>query len=298
MEQKDAGQNLEQTFGQPTPETHPHLLKKGELVAGFKLNEFKSRRSRLMEMIAKRGFSFDSNPHIIIMPSASKVYMSDKIPYVFRQNTDFFYLTGCQEPDSILVLTMNNGNHKAILFMRYKDAHAELWDGPRTGVTAAQSMFGVDETYSLGEFEHFVSCFLNENKKGIVWYDSEDILQPKIDRYLQQIVKLSHRKIFSCPKILIHQLRIIKSSAEIELMKQTCEIGSYAVAKTIERSVPGISEHELFAMVDYESRVRGAEFLAYPPVVAGGKNATTIHYISNNQIVNDKEMVLMDAGMC
>ncbi|KAL7303563.1 hypothetical protein TKK_0003722 [Trichogramma kaykai] len=289
---------VQQTYGQPVPRTHPHLLKSDELVTGIKLDEFQRRRSRFMEKIAKTGYEtpLEANPHIVIIPAASKVYMSDHIPYVFRQNTDFFYFTGCQEPDSILVMTVKGDKRSAILFMRYKDSHAELWDGPRTGVDEAQSMFGVEETLPIGDFEHFVLSYMTEHKKAIIWYDKEEVIQTKIHNKLNEIVKLSHRQSFNCPKTLVHQLRLIKSPSEIELMKKTCEIASKAIAKTMEVSVPGMSEHELFATVDYQCRMKGAEFLAYPPVVAGGKNATIIHYIANNQIVQDKEMILMDAG--
>ena len=248
-----------------------------------------------MKKIANYGYN-KQNAQVIIIPSATKVYMSDKIPYVFRQNSDFLYFSGCQEPDSILLLTVNGGKFISTLFMRHKDTHAELWDGPRTGVYGALSLFDVDHVYPVADFERFLVSYLNENKKSTLWYDSEDVIHREVHKKLNQIVKLSDRQSFNCPKTLIHQVRLIKSPAEIKLMKKSCEIASAAIAKTIEISKPGISEHELFATVDYQCRMRGAEFLAYPPVVAGGKNANTIHYISNNQIVNDKEMVLMDAG--
>lgn len=98
------------------------------------------------------------------------------------------------------------------------------------------------------------------------------------------------------PTSFIHRQRLIKSPAEINLMRRTCDIASHAINQTIRESKPGDSEHHIFARVDYHCRMDNASFLAYPPVVAGGKNATTIHYISNSQVVKDGEMVLMDAG--
>lgn len=83
--------------------------------------------------------------------------MSDKIPYVFRQSSDFMYLTGCLEPDSVLLLLINEKSEpKSILFMRPKDKHAELWDGPRTGVDQSVDYFGVDEAYDVEQLEHFI----------------------------------------------------------------------------------------------------------------------------------------------
>lgn len=235
-------------------------------------------------------------PQIVIIPSASKVYMSDKIPYVFRQNSDFLYFTGCQEPDSVLLLTVTGDSHSSTLFVRPKDTHAELWDGPRSGIDGALSLFGVEQVLPITEFERYLASFLSERKESNIWYDNEDIVQLEVDKKLVQLVKLCGRQGFSCPKTLIHQVRVIKSPAEVGLMRRSCEIASAGISRTIEVSRPGMSEHEIFATVDYECRMRGASFLAYPPVVAGGKNGNTIHYISNNQIVKEREMVLMDAG--
>ncbi|XP_058809545.1 xaa-Pro aminopeptidase 3 isoform X2 [Phymastichus coffea] len=283
-------------FGQPTSQTHSYLLKEGEVVPGIKKDEFKRRRYKFMEKIAKHNVLSDNYPQLVLIPSASKVYMSDKIPYVFRQNSDFLYFTGCQEPDSILLLTINGSNYTSTLFMRPKDAHAELWDGPRTGVEAAISLFEVEQALPVSEFEKYMTSVLNQNKKSVIWYDADDIIQPELHKKLGQLLTLSQKQMFTCPKTLIHQFRLIKSEAEIKLMKKSCDVASAAIATVIEKSKPGINEHQLFATVDYQCRMKGAEFLAYPPVVAGGRNANIIHYIANNQIVCNNEMVLMDAG--
>lgn len=93
----------------------------------------------------------------MVIPSASKKYMSDKIPYVFRQNSDFLYLTGCLEPDTVLVMSIDaDQNTKSILFMRPKDKHSELWDGPRTGVQNAPNLFLVDEAFSVNDLSSVI----------------------------------------------------------------------------------------------------------------------------------------------
>lgn len=98
------------------------------------------------------------------------------------------------------------------------------------------------------------------------------------------------------PRPIIHEQRLIKSVSEQKLMAKTCEIAGLSMMKTIESTKPGVTEHMLFAKMDYECRVNGAEFLAYPPVVAAGNNANVIHYIANLQTTRPNEMVLMDAG--
>lgn len=284
-------------FGQPTPITHSHLMKNGEVVPGIHRDEFKQRRTKLMENIKTSvGINEQFMSQFVIIPSSSKVYMSDKIPYVFRQNTDFLYFCGCQEPDTILVLTAIGDTFTSTLFMNQKDPHSELWEGPKTGVEAAPDLFGVNRALPMTEFEKFFVSFVNEHKSTIIWYDDDTVVQAKLHAKLTELVKLSNIQKFVSPKGLFHKVRSIKSQSEIDLMQKSCDIASMAIKKTIQSSKPGMSEHQLFAIVDYECRMNGAEFLAYPPVVAGGDNANIIHYIANNQIIHDKEMVLMDAG--
>ncbi|KAK2587546.1 hypothetical protein KPH14_003679 [Odynerus spinipes] len=286
-----------QRFGQPTPMTHPHLLKDGEVVPGIHRNEFKQRRTKLMENITLNINKRDQyRSQFIIIPSSSKVYMSDKIPYVFRQNTDFLYFCGCQEPNTILVITAVGDTFTSILFMNQKDQHSELWEGPRTGVEAAPDLFGVNRALPVTEFEKFFVSFINEHKSSTIWYDDSTVLQAQLHAKLNELVKVSNVQKFVSPRSLFHEVRSIKSQSEINLMQKSCDIASMAIKKTIQTSKPGMSEHHLFAIVDYECRMNGAEFLAYPPVVAGGSNANIIHYIANNQIIQNGDMVLMDAG--
>ncbi|XP_032674468.1 xaa-Pro aminopeptidase 3 isoform X2 [Odontomachus brunneus] len=282
-------------YGQPTPLTHPHLVKHGEVIPGVSLQELKRRRSKLVESIVQENCA-KNRQQVIVIPASSKVYMSDRIPYVFRQNTDFLYFSGCQEPDSILVLICKEDKFSSVLFVRPKDQHSELWDGPRTGVDMATEMFGTDYALPVTQFDQFLTSFLQKDEKSIVWYDHADVVQPVLHKKLCQLIKLTDNQIFASPKTLFHQARLIKSACEIDLMRKSCEIASKAIQKTIQFSRPGMSEHQLFATVDYECRMRGAEHLAYPPVVAAGKNANTIHYISNNQIIQSGDLVLMDAG--
>lgn len=229
------------------------------------------------------------------MPSATKKYMSDKIPYVFRQSSDFMYLTGCLEQDSILALYIDSENNiRSIMFLRSKDKNAELWDGVRTGPDLAVEHFGLDESYPVDQFPSFITKF-KDKSNYFLWFDEKGCDQKNVSSIVKGPTS-SLDKIES-PTKFIHTLRWIKSPAEIKLMRKTCLIASNAINHTIEISRPEITEHKLFATVDYHCRVNDASFLAYPPVVASGLNgACTIHYIDNNQKVMDGDLVLMDAG--
>nr|KAF7412943.1 hypothetical protein H0235_012794 [Vespula pensylvanica] len=266
--QENVKKILYQKYGQPTFMSHPHLLKDGEVTPGIHRDEFKLRRLKLVENIKLNSDKTDQyKSQFIIIPSSSKVYMSDKIPYVFRQNTDFLYFCGCQEPNTILVITSIGDTVTSILFMNQKDQHSELWEGPKTGVEAAPNLFGVNKA-----------------------------LPTNLHTKLNELIRTNNIQKFTNPRNLFHKVRSIKSQSEINLMQKSCDVASMAIKKTMQVSKPGMSEHQLFAIVDYECRMNGAEFLAYPPVVAAGNNANIIHYISNNQIIQHEDMVLMDAG--
>ncbi|EEZ97679.2 xaa-Pro aminopeptidase 3 isoform X1 [Tribolium castaneum] len=288
------------SYGQPTHETHPQLLQKDEITPLIKRSEFQDRRQKLMEQVCV--YVNERNPsmreHLIVIPSATKQYMSDKIPYFFRQNTDFLYLTGCLEPDSCLILATTGApsQHCSTLFLREKDDHSELWDGPRTGPDNAPNVFGVDQSLPMSEMENYLQSFFKSNNKFSLWYDFMNPVQIDVHKTMVDYLNYMRQKMWESPKVFIHKQRLIKSPAEVALMQQSCDIASRAIIETIKASHPGINESQIFATVDYECRMQGAEYLAYPPVVAGGNRATTIHYINNNQVVQDGEMVLMDAG--
>ncbi|XP_058063662.1 xaa-Pro aminopeptidase 3-like isoform X1 [Anopheles bellator] len=283
-------------YGQPVALTHPHIIKAGEVLPGIQLEEVKLRRHALIQAIrAYCAVNIDKNikNHIIIIPAANKKYMSDKIPYVFRQNSDFLYLSGCQEPESVLVMEIDSSTkHKTTIFLRPKDKHAEMWDGSRTGVELAPDVFGVEQAMDIGELMDYLCRYSFAYPNALVWYGKNCSNLSNVSHVIKDMFNCEPRS----PTELIHQLRVIKSASEINLMRKSCEIASQAINRTMKQSFPGINEHHIFASVDYYARLGGANFLAYPPVVAGGTNATTIHYINNNQIIENGELVLLDAG--
>lgn len=285
------------SYGQPMPATHPHLLTEDELIPGIRLTEVQARRKALLALVrnyAATGLDRNIKEHIVVVPSANKKYMSDKIPYVFRQNTDFLYLSGCLEPGSVLTLEVDaSGNEKCTLFVRPKDSHAELWDGPRTGVELAPHVFGVDDAVNVNELKNYLTKYSFAHPHGLVWFDEKECDSEDVRKIVSDV---NRSEVVRSPLGLIHRLRLVKTPAERELMRRTCQIASAAINRTMQESKAEQSEHQLFAKVDFFSRMAGASYLAYPPVVAGGSNATVIHYVNNNQIVKDGDMVLMDAG--
>ncbi|KOB68397.1 putative xaa-pro dipeptidase app [Operophtera brumata] len=145
-------------LGQPTCHTHPHLVPKDNLTRGITQAEFRERRETLVGKLVADVDNMHKT-HIIVIPAARKQFMSDQIPFVFRQNSDFFYLTGCLEPSAILVMVKpaQTDNFKSVLFVHEKDSHAELWEGPRTGCADAVRLFTVDEARPVDTFGGYLN---------------------------------------------------------------------------------------------------------------------------------------------
>lgn len=271
------------------------MINEGDFIVGITKEELKKRRDLLVQTLI-------TNQHkkqLVLIPSAKKKYMSGKIPYVFRQNTDFYYLTGNLEYDSCLLLEIDNDSYKSTIFLRPKDKHTELWDGCVTGVGEGASFFGVDQAADINDLGNYLNLAYKASRPDVIWYNREESEFPNLSKTLSDLAKTGHPSQLQSPTVFIHQLRLIKSAAEQELMRKTCRIASEAINETmawVTGNQATISEHHIFAKVDYECRMRNASFLAYPPVVATGENATTIHYIANSQVLQKDDAVLMDAG--
>lgn len=288
-------------LGQPSPFTHPHLLKTGEVTPGLTQIEYALRRHKLLNLIQKEAETLGSSDHAIILLSHPTYYMTNDIPFSFHQNTNFLYLCGFQEPDSILLLHtipgMSLPSHKAVLFVPRRNESRELWDGPRSGVDGAVALTGVDEAYNMAEFRQYLQQFKDEG--CTLWYDNEspvhsvlhsDYLQPFVD------IKTKSKNVVKPVRVLVQYLRHIKSDTEIELMKMAAKITSEAMSSTMFSTTSPVNESYLYAKFDFECRARGADLLAYPPVVAGGNRSNILHYVKNNQLVQDGELVLFDGG--
>ncbi|KAJ8734312.1 hypothetical protein PYW07_014863 [Mythimna separata] len=286
------------TLGQPTYHTHRHMITdQDHLTCGITQAEYKERRERFVSKLTEE---LNVNAaHIIVIPAARKQYMSDKIPYVFRQNSDFFYLTGCLEPSAALVLLKESqtDNFKSILFVHDKDAHAELWEGPRTGCAVAPKLFCVDEAQPIEQFGTFLNKMTLSTKPAVLWYNMESVADLEVQKAVQGALRGDNNNLtIADPQRALHFMRVIKSPAEIELMKETCYVGSQSINMAMACTREGISEHMMGAVLEYTTKIGGAEHLAFPPVVAGGSRATHIHYVANNQLLGENELLLVDSG--
>ncbi|KAK6354851.1 hypothetical protein TWF696_003983 [Orbilia brochopaga] len=276
--------------GQPTPETHPHLLKAGELTRGIQGSEYFSRRRRLAKSLPDGG--------VAIFQAATLKYRSGPVFYEFHQDPDFFYLTGFLEPDAVGVVekTGSNGEHIFHLFVRPKDEHSEAWEGPRSGIEGAYEVFGAD---NAGDFDHFQSLLEPIMRRADVVFTD---ISSKPDTFKQMLIGMlsklkGEKKLFDKPQPLkpkMHVLRSFKSFAEVTNMRSAGRISGRAFNETMERRWK--SEADLWAFLEYQFRMGGCEKSAYVPVVGGGDNALRIHYTKNDKLLKDGDLVLVDAG--
>uniref|UniRef100_A0A8I3PGA7 Xaa-Pro aminopeptidase n=1 Tax=Canis lupus familiaris TaxID=9615 RepID=A0A8I3PGA7_CANLF len=239
-------------LGQPSPFTHPHLLRPGEVTPGLSQVEYALRRHKLMSLIHKETQDQSGTDQTVVLLSNPTYYMSNDIPYTFHQDNNFLYLCGFQEPDSILVLQSLPGKqlpaHKAMLFVPRRDPSRELWDGPRSGTDGAIALTGVDEAYTLEEFQHLVPKLKDET--NMVWYDWMRPSHAQLHSdYMQQLteVKARSKNKVRAVQQLIQRLRLIKSPAEIERMQIAGKLTSQAFIETMFASKAPVEEGFLYA---------------------------------------------------
>ena len=238
---------------------------------------------------------------IAIIASAPEATRSNDTHYRYRQNSDFYYLTGFDEPESIAVITPGK-EHKYTLFVRPRDPEREIWDGRRAGVEGAQNIHGADAAYATGDFEEKLADLLNGAKNLYYRIGNENAeLDTKIVKQIARMRALG-RKGISAPQAVIdtgailHEMRLIKSDEEIALMQRAADIAVEAHCEAMKNARPGMNEYEIEALIEYVFRRNGASGPAYNSIVGGGPNATVLHYINNDAILRDGDLLLVDAG--
>ncbi|KAG9246933.1 peptidase M24, structural domain-containing protein [Calycina marina] len=281
----------ELSFGQPVHETHPHLLRAGEITPGITAQEYADRRTKLAGSLPDNA--------IAILASSDIKYRSGSVFYEFHQNSNFFYLTGFNEPESVAVIQKLGSSEDYIfhMFLRPKDEKAEQWDGARSGEQAGLDVFNADEVGSIHNLHAILppiiasasEVYTDEAKStsyGSIFKNQEESLN-----FFQKMVRNSKLKPL---KSLMNDLRIIKSPAEIANMRMAGKISGRTITNAMRRR--WTKEKDLGAFLDYDFKLGGCEATAYFPVVAGGKNALRIHYVRNDDVLRDGEIVLVDAG--
>jgi len=248
----------------------------------IKEQEYKRRREHFAAKLKKNS--------VAVLFSASYKIRSNDTEYPYRQNSNFYYLTGFKEDKSALIFVKDKKETKVYLFVYKKDKTEELWNGKRLGVQRAKELFDLDDVFE----ESKLSCKLKEFlvAKRRMYYDF------KLDYSKVKLLKRYAKGVesFKNAAPLIEAMRLIKSDAEISLIKEAIEITKKAHHRAIKKAPKRNYEYELQADLEYVFKKGGAQSDAYTSIVASGNNANTLHYIQNSAPLQTDKLILIDAG--
>lgn len=240
---------------------------------------------------------------VAVLATAPEVLRNGDSDYPYRHDSYFYYLTGFTEPESVLVLVAAQGEQpaRAILFCREKNLEREIWDGFRYGPEAAKAEFGFDEAYPIGELDAQMAKLLANAPALYYALGHSAALDAQVAGWLKA-VRLQARTGVTAPSTAHHllgildEMRLVKDAHEAELMRRAAVISAQAHVRAMRATRPGMFEYEIEAELLHEFRRNGAQFPAYTPIVASGPNACVLHYNVNNRRIQDRELVLIDAG--
>ncbi|MAX52554.1 MAG: Xaa-Pro aminopeptidase [Methylophaga sp.] len=255
--------------------------------------EFAKRRQHLMDIMGP--------DTIAVLPNAPVANRNRDVDYPYRSDSSFHYLTGFDEPESVLVLIPGREHGEYILFCRERDLDKEIWDGYRAGQEGAIAEFGADDSYPISDLDDILPGLLEGKEK--VYYTMGN--QPSFDQHMvswlnhlrqaarsgkhspTEIIELEH---------CLNELRLFKSSQEIKAMKQAASVSAQAHIRAMQFTKPGKWEYEVEAEIIHEFMKNGCRSPAYPSIVGGGENGCILHYIENSAKLKSNELLLIDAG--
>lgn len=254
--------------------------------------EYSQRRETLMSKIGKGTAVFRSAPMAV---------MHNDVEYNFRQDSDFFYLTGFNEPEAVAVLAPHHEEHRFILFVQPKDLEKETWTGYRVGVEAAKERFGADIVYPIGELDEKLPQYLEKADRIYYRLGRDRKFNESMLAHWQKLLAVYPKKGYGPialedPAHLLHPMRLIKSAAELEWMQKAADIAVEAHIRALQFARPGRYEYEVQAEIEHTFRLQGAMGPAYPSIVASGANACVLHYTENTRQMQDGDLLLIDAG--
>ncbi|MBK1989735.1 aminopeptidase P N-terminal domain-containing protein [Sphaerospermopsis aphanizomenoides BCCUSP55] len=255
-------------------------------------SEYRQRREQLMSKIGNGTAIFRSAPTAV---------MHNDVEYNYRQDSDFFYLTGFNEPQAVAVLAPHHAEHRFILFVQPKDREKEVWSGYRCGVDAAKELYGADEAYPIAELDEKLPQYLEKAERIYYHFGRDRNFNDTILKHYQSLLRTYPKRgtgpvAIEDSSLILSSMRLIKNKTELDLMRRAVEIAVEAHNHALQITTPGRYEYEIQAEIEHIFRLRGGMGPAYPSIVAAGRNACVLHYIENNCQMQENELLLIDAG--
>lgn len=253
---------------------------------------FKERREAFMRRIAGG---------IAIFPAAPTAIRNGDVEHEYRQDTDFYFLTGFEEPNAVAVLAPDHPEHKFVLFVQPKDREREVWTGWRSGEEGAKRDYGADAAFTMDKLDEELPKLAEKANRIYYRFGSDPTFDERLVGWMRRFQRQRQREgtgptSVIDPAELLHDMRLVKSSADLALLRRAIDITCEGHLAAIQAIKPGANEYEIEAVIRYVFRKNGSPRSGYAPIVASGANATVLHYTANNQTVDDGDLVLIDAG--
>lgn len=262
------------------------------MTSTIKPSEFKKRRAMVLKAIGKGG--------AVILPAAQQLIRNNDAEFAYRQNSNFYYLTGFNEPDAVLVLIPGRQQGEFVLFCQDRDPAMEIWTGKRAGQKGVVEDWGVDQSFSILKIDQELPALLEGVRTVHSPIGSDAIFDQQMFGWVNQLRQQSRRGKqapveFIDLGLILNEMRLFKSRAEISAMRRAATITAQAHIHAMQHTRPGMMEYEVQAETEYCFR-KSACVPSYTSIVGGGENACVLHYIENDCELNDGELLLMDAG--
>jgi len=256
------------------------------------VNVYAQRRQRVMALIGGGTAVFASAPTAV---------MHNDVDHPFRQDSNFYYLTGFNEPEAVAVLAPHHEEHRFVLFVRPKDLEKEIWSGYRVGVGQTKERYGADEVYPIAELGERLPKYLEKADRLYYHFGHDQSLNTTILKQWQRLLATYHKRgtgpvAIEDAGLLMQTLRRVKDAEELERLRRAIAIAAKAHNHAREITAPGRYEYEIQAEMEHIFRLEGAMGPAYPSIVASGDNACILHYVENNRQMQSGDLLLIDAG--
>jgi len=256
------------------------------------MQPYSERRTRVLDAIPG---------DVMIVPGAHQLTRSNDTEFPFRQNSDFFYLTGFDEPDALLVLAPHHAEHKSVLFLRERDRMKEIWNGRRLGSAAAPAALGIDAAFPIEELAERLPEYIAGARAMHYTFGTDEArdrtIHAALDGARAKTRRAGHAPVrFADPAILIHEMRLFKTPEEVAIMRRAAEATGRGHVAAMRATRPGLHEYEIEAAIEVEYARAGAQCPAYESIVGGGENATILHYVTNRDVLRDGDLLLVDSG--
>ena len=238
---------------------------------------------------------------IALVPAARRRQRTRVTDYPFRQDSDFYYLTGFDEPDGVLVLAPGRLHGEVILFCNERDPQKEQWDGVIAGPERVIGLLGIDDAFPVADMPDILPGLVEGRERIYITLGEHPSFDAQLMRWVQRIrAREAGGAVppgeFIALKHLLHELRLYKSAAELRVMQRAADITCAAHARAMRACQPGLSEASLEAELTYEFMRNGARHPAYTSIVGAGANACVMHYMANRATLKAGDLVLIDAG--